>query len=943
MPVLNYRGLFFGLAVVTNLLLILAYLFRPTIDIRFPPNKISFHDGELYTYPVGNPKHFLYDFSGDNDRGEGEQSTLELFENGKPLGPAHRPHRKIAELGRGRYSHWEETVFFSSSDGTDPRTNRYLYAARSKARVKPGLWIGLLSWLAVAVLPLIGNRLTIAYTTAAPLVFRSLTQGFTLSRRSKRWLLLAAIALNTLLLLAYAYRPMVEFTLSPDKITPQHGNAYVFPAVALIGFPYELPGDNIGANSRSTLRLYENGKPIGPAHAVHDEIREKGMGLFSHWDNVIVFSSSDKTAPTANGYAYTARGKPRLKAILWIPSIVLLTAAAFLAGGQKMFNYAAIWLLPNPIASSKVMPHLVLITAIGIACGCVLYKWHTGQTLSLGVAGFLPISDAHGYWECATWIEKGGASHFVENSFMRDWCSRRIIYPSFLSGLLRMTDWFLPAVLLLQANLIAVAIAALSLVSATRLGIAAAAMVFYLLFDFANTHAFGVLMTEATGLAAGIPSAALLIRAIHSKRLSWLYSGLALFSIAMISRAGAMFALPLLLLWSFRLSFEWIGWKRALPLAAACCIAAIGCGMILQKILIFILGMNSGASFGNFSTTLYRLSIGANSWQSAYSDNQELFAKLPESEAFKAIYRIAFDNIKAHPEILINTYLRDGGRHLETLLNFDHQIGFPAIFLGLFLLGTVRCLIRWREPFHLLLLTVVVGEIIATPLLYTDGGARIFAATIAFRSLMASLGLFTFLKCCFWFAKLVQLKAGNTRMWRPDPASDPSIPFYWSLAVGGMVVILIVLPYTGILAYSNLNQVSGIRCPAATRSASLRLDRESIAFSVVAHQTDFSVLPYRIAYSRLQASLNRNDSPNPWFTESFLKLSPPTLIIQGINLSREEFQFMDNLHLIWRGPPPPLGATIGVCIDVTVNTEIAGATYSEITKLQVLSNPPPWR
>ena len=51
-----------------------------------------------------------------------------LTEDGRPLGPRHAAHHAIRLEGRGRYSHWEQTLYFSTSDGSDPRTNGRLYA-----------------------------------------------------------------------------------------------------------------------------------------------------------------------------------------------------------------------------------------------------------------------------------------------------------------------------------------------------------------------------------------------------------------------------------------------------------------------------------------------------------------------------------------------------------------------------------------------------------------------------------------------------------------------------------------------------------------------------------------------------------------------------------------------------------------------------------------------
>ncbi|MBI5261697.1 MAG: hypothetical protein HY852_07765 [Bradyrhizobium sp.] len=60
------------------------------------------------------------------------RSTLQLYEDSRPLGPAHAPHREIATNGGGRYSHWFnglETLIFSTSDNSDPNTNGRTYRA----------------------------------------------------------------------------------------------------------------------------------------------------------------------------------------------------------------------------------------------------------------------------------------------------------------------------------------------------------------------------------------------------------------------------------------------------------------------------------------------------------------------------------------------------------------------------------------------------------------------------------------------------------------------------------------------------------------------------------------------------------------------------------------------------------------------------------------------
>lgn len=55
------------------------------------------------------------------------RSTLTLFEDGLPLGYRHAQKIGIERAGEGRYLHWGDTLYFSSSDSSDPRSNGRSY------------------------------------------------------------------------------------------------------------------------------------------------------------------------------------------------------------------------------------------------------------------------------------------------------------------------------------------------------------------------------------------------------------------------------------------------------------------------------------------------------------------------------------------------------------------------------------------------------------------------------------------------------------------------------------------------------------------------------------------------------------------------------------------------------------------------------------------------
>src|SRR3954464_4271639 len=68
---------------------------------------------------------------------------------------------------------------------------------------------------------------------------------------------------------------------------------------------YAEPSDTNEAPARSRLRLYEDGNPLGLRHALHAAILQEGACRYSHWDGVLLFSTSDGSDPNSNGRRYT--------------------------------------------------------------------------------------------------------------------------------------------------------------------------------------------------------------------------------------------------------------------------------------------------------------------------------------------------------------------------------------------------------------------------------------------------------------------------------------------------------------------------------------------------------------------------------------------------------------------------------------------------------------
>jgi|SRR5262249_12161119 len=75
-----------------------------------------------YAYKVSIPQ-----LSGVADTERGLFSPTVVCEGDHQMGPAHTPIVEIIQKGSGRFIHYEDNVYFSSSDKTDPNSNGRQY------------------------------------------------------------------------------------------------------------------------------------------------------------------------------------------------------------------------------------------------------------------------------------------------------------------------------------------------------------------------------------------------------------------------------------------------------------------------------------------------------------------------------------------------------------------------------------------------------------------------------------------------------------------------------------------------------------------------------------------------------------------------------------------------------------------------------------------------
>lgn len=138
----------------------------------------------------------------------------------------------------------------------------------------------------------------------------------------RRWVTIVLVLIAALAIAARAGL-LLSQTTPLSGIQPISGHGYVA-SLKEPSFPwapfFTNRGDTNERPTRSSLQLFEDGKPLPHPHAVHADIRERGEGRFSHWGadgSDIVFSALDNANPLTSGRTYAARHSLHLRGPLF--------------------------------------------------------------------------------------------------------------------------------------------------------------------------------------------------------------------------------------------------------------------------------------------------------------------------------------------------------------------------------------------------------------------------------------------------------------------------------------------------------------------------------------------------------------------------------------------------------------------------------------------------
>ena len=758
-----------------------------------------------------------------------------------------------------------------------------------------------------------------------------------------RWrLLLGGLSLAWMIIIAVAQFPVAQQNYPLQNSVIQHDTGCAYYVGPLSEKPWAWPitrfmGDSTSNSQVSRLILLENGKVIGKPHALHDTIRTSGLGNYSHWGNLLYFSASDCSDPRANGRHYEMVMQQSLSHWAYVSVLIAIMALVFVLASYRSTNsrflrvrvqvnkvITALW-LPSNISHRPLLGSVIFFVLLFSAAGFITWNWSVGRSVSLAVIGSYQVSDSMTYWLCSNNLLDVG--NFGYPMGMGEWCQRRATYPSFLSGVAWIAQRNIFATLLAQALIVSVAIYVIARRSAHLVGIIGAGLCALLLFRYATVDLFALTMTENAGLVFGSVGLALLLVASERQGIVWMAMGIAMISIALNARAGAFFVLPFLVLWAGIAAHFYQ--QRIWHWVAAACVAVLT-GFVLQSLLVLAVGGNPGNSDGNFSYVLYGLSVGGKGWQQALIDHPELTGS--DALMSKAIYAFAWKNLSIQPELFLHGLQKNISLFITAgTYGFEKLGAWSVFFKTCWWLAWIPLLINRRNPAYLVVALSSLGVVLSAPLLLMDGGARVFAATVAVDVLQVAIG--------FSWAGIV-LTQGIRQGLLPVPVLSAAKSFQppsgrISLEAGFAIFLLLLLlvPYTPLRHLQNLEPVKTTQCVNDEYTVVTRIGSGgSMLLDFIADDQKADFLKGQIRH----ADFIEGISPSAWWRDEALAFRGKSLLLA--------YQ-QDRTDPYAPGPYPVFsdqhlaefnGRTVRLCIAKRETQTVFGIPYRKLNSITVL-------
>jgi hypothetical protein len=377
----------------------------------------------------------------------------------------------------------------------------------------------------------------------------------------------------------------------------------------------------------------------------------------------------------------------------------------------------------------KAWDTIQISLVFGLFAMPMIYKWQFATYDGFTIGGLLPWSDASSYYN--------EAYRLINGLLFTAWGGRRPLFESFLAAILRFSggNYTSTLVILILANIIAVLI--VLQVIKRRYGAVGAAVYIIMTFEFYSRFT-GAVMTEQLGFMLGNIALFFLLVGIETRRFWYVLWGLGVLTLALNTRAGAFFILPILILWFAHYFRKQMSVWRIISLSIAVVISVFFLNILLARIITG----QSGTTFTNYSYTLYGLASGNKGWWQVMQD----YPGVTEAE----IMPLAIQKVREDPGMFIHgiqeaykDYFKPYGGGFSFLRLGKAQQFANILLWGLVLIGLIHSYFNLKTRTGGLVLISFVGVIACAGLVppIDADSMRAYAATIPFTALWVAAGL----------------------------------------------------------------------------------------------------------------------------------------------------------------------------------------------------------
>jgi hypothetical protein len=470
----------------------------------------------------------------------------------------------------------------------------------------------------------------------------------------------------------------------------------------------------------------------------------------------------------------------------------LIGAAAFL--GSSFYAFAANWALPTtalirgwPLAewaalNEPYLPYFLLVLAsFGAVTTWLCHVGKIGQA-SLGLveqrlvtfaswAGFPLAICAYVFCSSAIWtgmvrpgdpgfvgigslIPYSDALNHLAGAFdqARDgtwgsWALRRPLAAASRSVLLFASGYSLPSMLILQACLVGAAAWLASRAVMAWRGIWAGVAFFSFTYIYVRIFV-PTTLTEPLGLIFALLSVPFFIDSFRSHSLSAALIGFALTTLALMIRAGNMFAIPALVLW---LVWQFGRQTTAKVRIALLAISIVASAFGLDSAIRNAYGSGRTDPGGNFSYVICGLTLGTR-WEGCPKKLEEAGVVMTSEHDLAAkMYSMAWENFRADPKVLfgrlhdaVKTFL---SKMPETILRgyltkIDEPYWFSRIVLfSVMAAGILFVVIPRARSTELIFWALTSASLTASAaFVFFDDGTRVLAVSFPLIALFLAIG-----------------------------------------------------------------------------------------------------------------------------------------------------------------------------------------------------------